>query len=278
MSATETSTAPSTACAGDRQPASLRHGVARIADQVAQRDPELVAVAQGARQARRAVDRDLDAVARRVDLEHLAHHRLDGDRPQVRHRHLGEVRQGRDDVVGQLDVPLDPPEVLGLLLGRGVAGVQQVVDRGLDHVERVAQLVGDAAGDLPERRQPLAPLEPRDVLGLVGVLDDRQVEVQQLVERADRLLQGLRVTRPALVERADQPDPQPRQRDVGVDLIQADLDVPPADPPAAGDVVGIVRPGQQVADPLDQRALEPIDLGLPARDDLARVGWRSISA
>ena len=89
-----------------------------------------------------------------------------------------------------VDVPLDPPQVLGLLLGRGVAGVEQVVDRRLDHVERVAQLVGDAAGDLPERRQPLAPLEPRRVLGLVGVLDDRQVEVEQLVERADRLLQG----------------------------------------------------------------------------------------
>ena len=40
---------------------------------------------------------------------------------------------------------------------------------------------------------------------------------------------------------ADQPGPQPRQRDVGVDLVEADLDVPPADPPAAGDVVGVVR-------------------------------------
>ena len=75
---------------------------------------------------------------------------------------------------------------------------------------------------------------------------------------------------PALVEAADQARAKPRQRDVGVDLLQADLDVPPADPPAAGDVVGIVRPGQQLADPLHESALEPVDLGLPARDDLAR--------
>ena len=44
--------------------------------------------------------------------------------------------------------------------GVRVAGVEQVVDRGLDHVERVAQFVGDAAGHLADGRQPLAALQP----------------------------------------------------------------------------------------------------------------------
>ncbi len=73
------------------------------------------------------------------------------------------------------------------------------------------------------------------------------------------------------MEAADQPRPQPGQRDVGVDLLEADLDVPPADPPAAGDVVGIVPAREQIADPLHERALEPLDLGLSARDDLACI-------
>ena len=60
VSATETSTWPSTSAARDRQPAPLGHGVAGVADQVAERDPELIGVAQGVRQLRRAFDRDLD--------------------------------------------------------------------------------------------------------------------------------------------------------------------------------------------------------------------------
>ena len=70
----------------------------------------------------------------------------------------------------------------------------------------------------------------------------------------------------------DKPGPKPGQGDVGVDLLEADLDVAPADPPAAGDVAGVVLPGEEIADPLHESALEPVDLGLAARDDLARIG------
>ena len=77
------------------------------------------------------------------------------------------------------------------------------------------------------------------------------------------------VALPAPWRPRDEPGAQPRERDVGIDLLQADLDMPPADPPAAGDVIGVVGAGQELADPLHERALEPVDLGLPARDDLA---------
>ena len=161
MSATATSTPPSDRPARDGQPAALRHGVAGVADQVGEDDPDLVDVAQHRRQRRRDSRRVTWIVLRqRVGLQRLAHALLDRERPQVGHRHLGEVRQGRDDAVGQHDVPLDALQVLGRLLRRRIAGVEQVVDRGLDDVERVAQLVGDAAGDLADGRQPLAALLP----------------------------------------------------------------------------------------------------------------------
>ena len=81
-----------------------------------------------------------------------------------------------------------------------------------------------------------------------------------------------RIAVPVSLEGADQAGPEPRQGDVGVDLVEADLDVPPADPPAAGDVRRVVPAGEQLADPPQQRALEPVDLGLAAGDDLAGLG------
>ena len=62
----------------DRQPSSLGHRVARVADQVAERDPELVVVAQGVGQVRRD-NRSSTSMPSpgRVDLERLAHQGLD---------------------------------------------------------------------------------------------------------------------------------------------------------------------------------------------------------
>ena len=75
-------------------------------------------------------------------------------------------------------------DVLGALLGQGVACVQQIIDGRLDDVERVAQLVSDASGNLTDGRQALAALQADDVFRLVGVLDEGQVEIDQRVERA----------------------------------------------------------------------------------------------
>ena len=173
-----------------------------------------------------------------------------GDGRRLGHRHPGEVRQRRDHAVGQLHLPLDPLAVLGPLLGRGVAGVEQVVDRGLHHVQRVAQLVGHARRP-PGRASPAARLRWRrpGVLGLVGVLDDRQVEVEQLVQRPDRRSRDVGRSPSQSPAGRDQPGPEPRQGDVGVDLVEADLDVPPADPPAALDVSRVVRPGEAARGP-----------------------------
>src|SRR5262249_53513272 len=163
-------TVPDVAAVNGKAPP-LRHGLTPVADQVAEYDAELVNVAQRLREGGGAVNGHLDVVGERVEFEHLPDALPEREGAQVGHRQPGEVREGRDDPVGGGDVPLDALEVFGGLGGRGVAGVEQEVDRRLDHVEGVAQLVGDAAGYLPDRRQALAALLPAEVLRLVGVLD-----------------------------------------------------------------------------------------------------------
>jgi hypothetical protein len=130
----------------------------------------------------------------RVGLQRLLHAALDREGVHLGHWHPGEVGQGHEDAVGPRHVLLDPPQVFGHLLGAGVAGVEQEVGGGLDHVEGVAQLVGDAAGHLADGRQPLAPLLPGQVFALVGVLDLGEVQVEQLVWHRG----ALRLQRPNL--------------------------------------------------------------------------------
>jgi hypothetical protein len=105
----------------------------------------------------------------------------------------------------------------------------------------------------------------------MAVLDDRQVEVEQRVQRPPHRDRVAEVARPVRVQRPEQAAPQPGQGDVGVDLVEPDLDVPPADPPPPGHVVAVVRPRQQFPQPDDQRPLEAGDLPGAAGDDLAGV-------
>ena len=169
-------------------------------------------------------------------------------------------------------MPLDPLQVLGPLLGRRVAGVEQVVDRGLDHVQRVAQLVGDAAGDLAERRQPLAALVAGGVLGLVGVLDDGQVEVEQLVERPDRRHEAA-----AIALATTRPGAAPGRRGAGTGRRWCrpgrGRSRRAASRPASGGRRSRGRSGRRAArGASQQRPLEPVDLRLAAGDDLAGLG------
>jgi hypothetical protein len=51
-------------------------------------------------------------------------------------------------------------------------------------------------------------------------------------------------------------------------LIEPNLDVPPADAPAPGHIVGIVLPGQELAEPVDERSLQALHLLGSAGNDL----------
>src|SRR5262249_9416055 len=77
---------------------------------------------------------------------------------------------------------------------------------------------------------------------------------------------------PVLLQGPDQAGTEPGQGGVGVDLVQADLDVAPADAPAPGDVVGVVAPAEQLPQPGEQGPLEPLDLCGASGDDLAGGG------
>src|SRR5258708_10835516 len=108
------------------------------------------------------------------------------------------------------------------------------MDGGLDEIERVAQLVRDAASDLSDAGQTLDALLTKKVLGLVGVFDHREVKVEELVEGADGGIQSAGVTLPVVVQHADQTVADTRKCDVRVNLLEADLNMPPADAPADG--------------------------------------------
>ncbi len=107
---------------------------------------------------------------------------------------------------------------------------------------------------------------------VVGLVDDGQVKVEQLVERTDRRSELVRLTCTLLVHRLDHTRAQSSQGGVGIDLVEADLDVPHADSPAALHVRLVVRTEEQLTDPPQQGAFEAIDLLLAACDDVTRVG------
>jgi hypothetical protein len=133
--------------------------------------------------------------------------------------------------------------------------------------------VSDAAGHLADGRQPLGPLLAGGVLGLVGVLDQGQVQIEQGVQGpADGQQRAGVATWPGVLQGVEQAAAQPRQGHVGVDLAQADLDVPPADTPAPGHVGAVVAAREQFTQPLHQGALEALDLGGAAGEDLAGLG------
>src|SRR5262249_54551128 len=115
------------------------------------------------------------------------------------------------------------------------------------------------------QRQP-----PCQILRLVRILDDGQVEIEQQVEGPASRQSLAEVVLPALPECLEQTPAQAGQSNVRVNLIEADFDVPPADAPAANDVVLIVGAAKQLAKPSAQGALEALDLLRSASDDLSR--------
>ena len=82
----------------------------------------------------------------------------------------------------------------------------------------------------------------------------------------------MRLAHTLVVDRLDRARAQSSQGGVGIDLVEADLDVPHADSPAALHVRLVVGAEEQLTDPPQQRPFETIDLLLAACDDLARGG------
>ncbi len=132
--------------------------------------------------------------------------------------------------------------------------------------------MGDAAGHLADGGQSFAPLLATDVFCLVGIFDDREVEIQKGVQRAADAHRFLRLALPAGLQGQQQPAAEAGQGHVGVNLVQPDFDMAPADAPAPRDIVAIVGAEQEFPQPAAQRPLEAIDLCRAARDDLACLG------
>ena len=100
----------------------------------------------------------MNIAGNRIGLKRFLHALTDGERLQIRHRHLGEARKCGDYAVRQRHVPFNSGEMLGLFCRRRILGVEKIIDGGFHDIQRIAQFVGDAARDLANGRQALAAL------------------------------------------------------------------------------------------------------------------------
>ena len=148
------------------------------------------------------------------------------------------------------------------------------IRRALHHAQRIPQLMSDAGGELADGRQTLG----RSVLGQqvvpVGLEHDRQLDVQDLVQRRQHPLERLGRHPGRLPEHIGRPKADAIHRREHVHLRKVDLDVNSTDPGPPLEVVVVVGPLEQLVDPPQQRLLQPGNLGRPAGDGRARVRMR----
>ncbi len=110
------------------------------------------------------------------------------------------------------------------------------------------------------------------ILRLVGILNDGEIQIEERIERTPDGDSFAKIAAPVLIEAAKQPTAEAGKGNVGIHLVKADLDVSPANPPAPGDIIAIVPPGQELPDPIYQSAPEPLDLRRPAGNDFSGLG------
>ena len=154
------------------------HCVPGVANQISKRDPKLFAVPERMGQTGGTTDRHLDPVARRVQIQRVANNDFTSKGCRFGTGTLAKLDS--DVITSSASSTLRSIRFRWSTFSRGSAlrALARVVRRGLDHVERVSELVGNAAGDLSQGRQALMRLQASHVFGLICVFDDRQVEIQ----------------------------------------------------------------------------------------------------
>src|SRR5262249_29141537 len=124
---------------------------------------------------RRQVDSKLNLTSKLGAFQRLVQTFLYGKRLGVWRTHSRKIRERCNDSVAQHYLSFDAMKVLAVLRRRWITGVEQIVNGRLDDVERIAQLMRDSTGNLPNSRQPLDALLSQEIFSLIGLLDDRQI-------------------------------------------------------------------------------------------------------
>src|SRR5690606_4763814 len=148
----------------------------------------------------------------------------------------------------------------------------QEVNGGLHHGERIAQLVTDRRGELPDGREALARALSLDVSLPVGLEHDRELDVADSIHGhvGAPALRVVASTFERAVERAVHRAVQARADEVHraehEPLIELDLDVHTADAGAALEVRVVVDASDDALEPVRESVLLPRDLRLPSAE------------
>ena len=180
------SASPLQEVSGNRQATAVGHRVARVSDQVAEHDHQLVAIAGDGGDVWRAIQFQFNRLRQRIGFERLLNQVTEFDRSERRLWKSGKPRQRRNDVVRKTDLTIDALQMLVRLFRRWTCCVYQVVGLRSNRIQRVSQFVCDSCCELAKCDQSLLPLLAGGELRLIGVLDDREVEIEQPVQRLHR--------------------------------------------------------------------------------------------
>ena len=177
-------------------------------------------------------------------------------------------------LLARLISPAMRSRCLPTLRGRGGVATKvlaQQEQRRLHHRQRVAQLVADAGRELTDGGQALGVAVLDQQILAVGLEHDRELQVQDLVQRGGDPLRRGRVVAQPLAHHVQQVHADAVQGREHERLRQRDAHMHAPDPRAQLVIRLVVRAQQQDVQPADQGLLQPFDLGGAARDGGARL-------
>ena len=99
----------------------------------------------------------IDVVGRADAIELFLHDALDGNRLPCRRLQPRKIEQVADDFLGETDLRAQNAEVVLHVRRRVLENHAEIVERVGHDAERISELVADAAGELAEHGELLAP-------------------------------------------------------------------------------------------------------------------------
>ncbi len=126
----------------------MRHCIACVLDQIAQDDEQLMGVCQYLGKIVRDMDGNLDVLWKGYRMERVPNLLLDRHKGNAWFGQASNVGEGGDGMIDEVDLIVDPKEVLPQFLLCCPLGMEKIVDRHFGGMEKASNLVRDATRHL----------------------------------------------------------------------------------------------------------------------------------